>query len=239
MSSNSMNIPDNDIVDFHSHILPCVDHGSENIKISLSQLQIAKKHSVNRILATPHFYPNTHTLKKFLDLRDSAAIDLKSRAKPDFPEIKLGAEILICEGLERFPALEKLCFSGTKYIMLELPSYEFSEEYAITAGNIADMGYNVILAHADRYPKYAVEVMLDYGVSSLQINTFSISSVFKKKHIFDWIERGLVCSIGSDIHGASKLAYRKFVSAQKRLGELLTPIIISSNKIWYEISPLN
>ncbi len=239
MSSNTFDLPYGDIVDFHSHILPGVDHGSDNLKTSLSQLEIAKKHSVKRILSTSHFYPNEHTLESFLVLRNNAALELKNNAFEGMPVVKLGAEVLICDGLERFPGLEKLCFSGTSYIMLELPTYEFSEEYAITAGYIADMGYKVILAHADRYPEYAVEVMLDYGVSSLQINTYSISSLFRKKRIFDWIERGLVSSIGSDIHGAKNFAYRKFVSAQKRLGSLLAPIKKASDKIWNEITAIN
>ena len=138
-----------DVVDFHSHILHGVDHGSESMKMSLSQIKIAKSYSVNRILATPHFYPNLHTLSSFLKLRDSAALDLKKQISDNSVEIKLGAEVLICEGLERFPGLEKLCFSGTKYIMLELPTDDFLEEYAVTAGYIADMGYEIILAHAD------------------------------------------------------------------------------------------
>ena len=224
-----------DVVDFHSHILHGVDHGSESMKMSLSQIKIAKSYSVNRILATPHFYPNLHTLSSFLKLRDSAALDLKKQISDNSVEIKLGAEVLICEGLERFPGLEKLCFSGTKYIMLELPTDDFLEEYAVTAGYIADMGYEIILAHADRYPARAVEIMLDYGVKTLQLNAYSISSLFKKKSVWNWIDRGLVSSIGSDIHGASRFPYKKFQAAKGRLGDLLVPIKESSDKIWDKI----
>ena len=239
MSSKTLEPPYGDIVDFHSHILPGVDHGSDNLKTSIAQLEFAKTHHVKRILATSHFYPNEHTVSSFLEHRNQAALDLKNNAFDGMPDIKLGAEVLICSALERLPGLEKLCFSGTSYIMLELPTYEFSEEYAITAGYIADRGFKVILAHADRYPEYAVEVMLDYGVSSLQINTYSIASLFKKKRIFNWIERGLVSSIGSDIHGVSHFAYRKFLLAQKRLGGLLLPIKEASDKIWNEITAFN
>lgn len=235
MQSLSSNFEAMDIVDFHSHILPGADHGSDNLKTSLSQLKIAKKYSVTRILATPHFYPSVHTLSSFLAMRAQSVNTLKQALTTELPQFKVGAEVLICEGLERFPSLEKLCFQNTKHIMLELPFFNFSEEYAETAGQIVDMGYNVILAHADRYPKEDIEIMLDYGVKNLQINASSIASVFKKKHIYNWIQKGLVCMIGSDIHGPRAKAYRHFSKAQKNLKELLSIIKKSSDQIWDEI----
>ena len=225
-----------DLVDFHSHILPGVDHGSTDIEMSLSQLKLAASYSVKRILATPHFYPNVHTLSSFLELRNNAAKELKKASTPDLPEFRLGAEVLICDGLERFPDLDKLCFENTKYIMLELPFFDFSESYAASAEAIADMGYKIILAHADRYPKDAIEFMLDYGVSGLQINADSLVVPFKKKgHIYKWISEGLVCALGSDIHATPQKAYKNFYKAQNHIKDLILPIKKSSDKIWKEI----
>ena len=175
-----MSVDKIDIVDFHSHILPKVDHGSDSIQTSLAQLAIAKKYSVNRILATPHFYPNRHTVSAFEQIRDNAVAVLKSATLNNAPEVKLGAEVLICEGIERFPELNKLCFQNTKYIMLELPFLGFSESFAISAGELQDMGYKVILAHADRYSKNVIDVMLAYGVSGLQINAPSSNKLCVK-----------------------------------------------------------
>ena len=227
-----------DIVDFHSHILPGVDHGSADLECSLKQLSLAKKHSVSRILATPHFYPNEHITSTFIEARDKAADLLKKSAGPDMPLFKLGAEVLICEGLERFPDLDKLCFQNSKYIMLELPFIDFTEEYAISAGAIADMGYNVILAHADRYNKDVIDVMLDYGVSFLQLNPYALAAPLKRKHIYKWLEDGLVCALGSDLHGTSHRAYRKLDLAKKRIEEFLPQIKKASDKIWGEIADI-
>ncbi len=228
----------NDIIDFHSHILPGVDHGSPDVSTSIAQLQLAKKYSVKRILATPHFYPNLHTTAAFLEMRDKAVSELMKARRFDLPEFKVGTEVLICDGLERFPDLDKLCFQNTKYIMLELPFFEFSESYAETAGAISDMGYKVILAHADRYPKDVIDVMLDYGVSALQINADSLTTVFKRKHIYRWMQDELVCAIGSDIHLLSKRTYSKFSHLQKHLRELILPIKASSDRIWNEIEAI-
>ena len=235
MDSQSFDFREIDLVDFHSHILPSVDHGSLDLDSSLKQLNLAKKHSVKRIMATPHFYPNIHTLSKFLDIRAEAVALLKKNSEQSLPEFKVGAEVLICEGLDRFPGLDMLCFQNTKYIMLELPFIDFTEEYAISAGAIADMGYNVILAHADRYDKEIVEIMLDYGVNSLQLNPYALASPFKRKHIYKWLEDGLVSAIGSDLHGTSAKAYRKLAVAKKKIQEFLPAIKKSSDKIWGEI----
>ena len=67
---------DIDIVDFHSHILPNADHGSDSLETSLKQLLLAKEFGVKRIIATPHFYPHRHTLQAFLARRNKAFEEL-------------------------------------------------------------------------------------------------------------------------------------------------------------------
>ncbi len=227
-----------DIIDFHSHILPGVDHGSEDLTTSLSQLYIAKENCVNRILATSHFYPAQHNVSDFLQMRDKAAAALISSKGADMPEIKLGAEVLICDGLERLPDLHKLCFQGTNYILIELPFFEFTDSMANTIEAILDQGLNVILAHADRYPKSTIEILLDCGVKMLQINVDSLCTFFKKKHIYKWFEKGFVGMIGSDIHGTDKIAYHKFTTAKKRLKRILPYIKETSDMVWNQIESI-
>ena len=51
------------MVDFHSHILPGVDHGSASLEMSVEMLKTAKKAGVATIVATPHFYK--HKMKAY------------------------------------------------------------------------------------------------------------------------------------------------------------------------------
>lgn len=227
-----------DIADFHAHILPAADHGSDSVEMSMLQLSLAKEYSVNRILATPHFYPNVHTVSSFVAARSKSAQELKAYCKPDMPEFKLGAEVLVCEGLERLPELDKLCFCGTKYLMLELPFFDFRDEYVETVSAILDSGYNVVLAHADRYPIEYIEPLIDCGVKNLQINVTSLTSLFKPRHIFKWLESGLVTMLGSDIHGVKKTYYSKFLKAKNKILEFLPYIRQNSEKIWSEIESI-
>lgn len=227
-----------DVVDFHSHILPGADHGSYTVETSLAQLRSAQKNSVKRILATPHFYPNLHTISYFIANRSSAIAALKAAKTPDMPEFKVGAEVLLCEGLERHPELDRLCFDGTKHIMIELPFVDVSDEHVKTLEALMDKGYNVILAHVDRYPKEYIEELIELGVKNLQVNVSSLATVFKRKHLYKWAEKGLVTMLGSDIHGDAPIAYKYFANAQKKLSNYILQIKASSDKIWDEIKSI-
>ena len=55
------------IVDFHSHIIPSANHGSSSVETTISQLKLAQKSSVTRIIATPHFYPSHENVDTFIE----------------------------------------------------------------------------------------------------------------------------------------------------------------------------
>ena len=227
-----MNKQSIDVVDFHSHILPRDDHGSSSVDTSLAQLDLARNAGVTRIVATPHFYHHKHTLDHFIARRADAADALFKAAPSGSPTVKLGAEVLLCEGLENFNGLESLCLGNTKYILLELPFADFREEYCTTVRKIIKSGIDVILAHVDRYDKENIERMYDVGVRKFQLNAESLAGLFKKKHLLEWAGEGLVVALGSDIHGADSKAYRRFEKAKKALADSLNMIKEKSDEIF-------
>ena len=171
-----------DLVDFHAHILPGADHGSDSIETSIKQLKLAAAEGVTRIIATPHFYPHRHTLDKFLEKRAACAKVLSDACDGTLPAVKLGAEVLLCPGLDKFDGLENLCLSGTKYLLLELPFSDFRDSYFKSIEALLDKGYDIIIAHADRYPEKNIETLLELKVK-LQLNADALSGFFIKKHI--------------------------------------------------------
>ena len=223
---------DIDIIDFHSHILPGADHGSSSVETSLAQLTMAKNAGVTRLIATPHFYPHRHTLDKFLSRRDASYKALNAEIKEAVPEILLGAEVLVCPGFENFEGIEKLCISGTNYMLVELPFSNFNEEYAITVKKIMKKGIEVVLAHVDRYPPKDIELMIDMGVKYMQINAESISGLFKNKNVMRWIKEGRVVALGSDIHGEDKKAYTRFIKAKDVLADNVEQVKQFTDNIW-------
>jgi len=221
------------IVDFHSHILPSADHGSSSVETSLAQLKLAMDAGVDRIIATPHFYPSRHKLEDFLLRRSKAWELLKPHLSDSLPHIRVGAEVLVCNGLENLPGLENLFIHGTKTILLELPFTDFQYQYAESAERLKARGIDVVLAHADRYPEEHIQEMLDAGCR-IQLNADAFKSIFIKSHIKKWIASGNVVALGSDIHHRDANAYRLFGRAKSKIGEHLDYIRCESDKIWSE-----
>jgi protein-tyrosine phosphatase len=221
-------------VDFHAHILPGADHGSTSLETSLCQLKMAREHGIDRIIAAPHFYPTVHSTESFLDRRNKAYEILMSEHN-GLPQVRLGAEVLLCNGIERLPGIENLFLAGTNVLLLELPYSDFQIEYCYSIENFVKSGVDVVLAHAERYPSEDIEYAIEYG-AKIQINAASMHYFSKRRTIRSWLERGLIVAIGSDIHGTDKHAYPWFVKAAKKLGNFLDGINGYSDKVWSQMN---
>ena len=204
------------VVDFHSHILPYADHGSSSVDVSLAQLSLAAEHGVKRIVLTPHYYPHRENPESFIARREKCYNKLLENLNDESPDVRLGAEVLICDNIEEMPHLEDLCIRGTRILLLELPFTDFSETYVDSVKYLIADGYDVVLAHADRYDPLNIDRLVSLG-AKIQLNADSLSSLFVKKHIKRWIDNGYVCALGSDIHGEDEKAYKRFEKALSRI----------------------
>ena len=191
-------------IDFHTHILPTLDHGSESLLQSQKQLLRLSEANVKTVCATSHFYPNETTVGDFLGARKAALEELISTVTSPRPDIILGAEVLICEGLENMDGLENLCYEGTSVMLLELPlgATRISDHMHETVLAIRDKGIIPVLAHVDRYPRELIEPLVRDGIYA-QINAVGVAGLLKVRHIEDWINDGFVVAIGSDYHFVS------------------------------------
>ena len=203
------------IIDFHSHILPKVDHGSDSAKTTELQLKYASTAHVDTIVATSHFYPHRHSVSQFLERRAIAEEMLSDTNKYGI-KIIFGAEILLCENIHKLPMLDELAINGTKTLLIELPFSSIDHKHTSAVESLIDNGYNVILAHPERYNADKIEEMISLG-AHLQLNASSVSKTFASKHVNDWVSRGLVHGIGSDIHMNDKKAYKQFSKALAKL----------------------
>lgn len=231
------------LIDFHSHILPKCDHGSDSVTTSIKQLQLAQEAGIKLVCATPHFYPDKTNIKDFLlrrkvcynklmgdiaqiytkcsDLNTKPSNDIHKRNKhSSFPKVLLGAEVLICENIDKMENLHSLCLEGTDYLLLEMPFYKWSDEIFDTVDRLAFRDdLKIVVAHADRYNHRDVEILLEMGLK-LQINADSLSSVFKNRHLLKWLDNGQVVALGSDIHGTNT-GYKHFIKCCRKYGDRL------------------
>lgn len=211
-------------LDFHAHVLPWVDHGCDSVETSLFQLSEAKKYGVEHIYATSHFYPSYHNVSDFLKLRASAFEKLSARLDEGQPHLYLGAEVLLCDGIDRMPGLSELFIEDTNTLLLELPFADFSYSYADTVYSLVRSGVEVVLAHAERYKEENINLLIQNG-AKLQINASSLCGFVIPGRIKHWLSSGVVVGIGSDIHKRDTKAYSNFRKGTNRIAKHLGSVI--------------
>ena len=198
-----------DVIDFHAHILPAADHGSRNVEASVKQLKLAAKYGVTKIVATPHFEPQNETIDAFLRRRAHAVKALLPHLTPDMPKIYLGAEVLLCHGMQDMPKLDRLAVAGTNTILLERPFLPLDRGIALAINEIAAQGFSVLLAHIDRYDPEETRSILYLNVYA-QLNSAPMRSPFARRRFYPFLRDGKVAAFGSDLHGAPS-HYNRFM----------------------------
>lgn len=146
------------MVDFHTHILPCIDDGAESTEMSLAMLRESRAQGISTVFATPHFYADETDPDTFLRERDRAYLRLLNamEQQPDeYPEIQLGAELLFFPGMSGAAELSRLKMGNTKSILIEPPMCPWTEAML---NEIEQTGANLkcvpVIAHIDRYMRY-------------------------------------------------------------------------------------
>ena len=191
------------MIDFHSHILPGIDDGSQDVDTSLKMLKICKDTGVNTVLMTPHCHPMSQEhIDKFIENRDVAFQTLsKEISGKSFPDIVRASEVRIYNGLSKYSGLDKLCIDGTNYILLEMPyeiwrDYAFEEIYQLTR-----LGFRPIMAHLDRFldQEHLFGEIFSLDVQ-VQINTSAFLRKNERKNMPKFFEKGRVQVLGSDTH---------------------------------------
>lgn len=208
------------IADFHAHVLPGADHGSDSLETSLTQLRKAQAAGVDEIFATPHFYVDQNPIDKFLQRRERCFDELQNAIIQKNIPIKLhkSAEVTLELGLSKMPNLEKLCIENTSYMLLEMPiGIAWKPWVYASIDEMRDRGIEPILAHIERYDPKSLERVFDYDVKT-QINGRSLfNGFFARRKIMSYVNEKSVHFIGSDVHTDGK-QYEYLAKAAKLLG---------------------
>ena len=140
------------MVDFHSHILPAMDDGSESVEQSLQMLAAMQAQGIDTVVATPHFDMRQEKPEQFLARRRESFKKLQKEAPSNIWVIP-GAEVLYCGvPLHRCEDLDKVCIGDTRYLLIETLSPAWTEEFCLDLQYLM-MERNIIpiLAHIERY----------------------------------------------------------------------------------------
>ena len=143
------------VVDFHSHILPGVDDGAEDLDKALQMLQAQKASGVERVALTPHFYPLQEELEAFLEKRRKAYDLLRSNWDGEtMPLLRLGAEVHYTPALTDMD-LRQLTLEETDYLLIELSDTVMPAFIEQVLQRLLDQGIIPVLAHVERCVYFA------------------------------------------------------------------------------------
>lgn len=217
------------MIDFHAHVLPGADHGSDGLETSLAQLRLAEKAGIEELVATPHFYPQVEELDVFLERRQSCWEKLCAAYTGPI-RLRLGAEVHMCGGLDHMENLDTLCIDGTNVLLLELGFRSWTKEVKETVLRMQeDEKFFPVLAHIDRYQPERIEELLSFGVHA-QLNADAFCRLLGKGRFCRWIDSGAVVALGSDIHGILT-GYKHYLKAKNNLKERFFTVMERTKKL--------
>lgn len=227
-------------IDMHCHILPGVDDGAKDIDEMKAMLNIAYEEGIRCIIATPHHHPrrgkeSPEVLRRQAVLLRDAAHEIDEHFR-----VYLGTEIYFSQDIvEKLKAKRILTMNKRNYVLVEFSPSDTYDYIRQSLQQLQFSGYEVILAHIERYnciteePERARELW-EMGIQ-IQVNAGSIigdSGRKIKKFIKELMEEDLIFCVGTDAHGAKHRAPRMKKAAdyvKKKYGEEYMRRIFFSN----------
>lgn len=208
------------VVDFHSHILPCMDDGAKSMEQSLEMLRVLASDGVETVMLTPHFYLDREDLSSFLQRREGAYNALKKATEgiSSCPELRLGSEVYFFSTLAELD-LTPLCIQGTDILLLELPFFKFNDTFYTQLANfVSSSGKEIMIAHIDRYIAFNGTGVIDQlnracNNPYFQLNCSALTEegLISRIKYLRLLSNGRVHVLGSDAHnmGSRKPEYGK------------------------------
>ena len=196
----------NQIIDLHSHFLPGIDDGAQSVYESVKMLTDSRKQGVAACVATPHcILHRAGDLDKFLSRRNEAYDKVRQAALAsgnDVPDMFLGGEVYLDNNiLKNFDGIERLCFSGTNYILVELPRQRLDRRITEWIFGLTVKGLNPILAHVERAEPEEIEKIGIWDLDIVfQVNAESFMSFFSRRRLKKIFAKGKKYVVSSDMH---------------------------------------
>ena len=211
------------MIDFHSHILPAIDDGADDIITALKMLKRAKRDGIDTVVSTSHAYIGDESdIDKFLERRNTAYDELQKAMMADggdFPEIRLGAELHLKSYVGKYESVSRLAVQGTDYILLEMPYSSWNQDLYEAVYNIQVMGLKPIMAHIERYMRFRSEFNNLKALDVLfQVNADSFTHKRMRKTLLELFYDGYIHILGSDMHNLDERK-NKLKEAWEILGE--------------------
>ena len=196
------------MIDFHSHILPNVDDGAEDIDMTLEMLRVSYESGVRTVVSTSHCYPREDKQIAHFAARRGRRFKLIEEAVKEkgakIPEIITGAEVNLITDFSHFEGIESLCIGDTRYILVEMPWKKWNDDIFDSVYNLKLKGFRPVIAHIDRYTGLKKEFANFEAIDAVfQLNADCFLTGRGRVWAYNLIKSGMGHIIGSDMHDNS------------------------------------
>lgn len=196
------------MIDLHSHILPALCDGAQNLETSLQMARMAVADGTTHLACTPHIYPGLY--ENTTELIEQARVNLQAELdKQAIPlTLIIGADIQlspkVMRGLKNgsMPTL-----NHSRYFLLEPSHHVAVTDLAEQVANFINAGFVPIITHPERLhwveDHYSVFVEAVKRGAWIQITAGAVTGIFgktAKKYAERFLKEGLVHIIASDAH---------------------------------------
>ena len=196
------------MIDIHTHVIPFVDDGSKSLDDSISMIKHEIEIGVDTIIATPHhifhrYECSVEEIKKNFEL-------LKEEINKQNLNIELllGQEIYYSSREDVISLLKEgklLTLNNTNKVLLEFSFTREPEDLSDIIYNFSINGYQVIVAHVERYEWMTFEkvLMLKKEGAIIQVNSDALigkTTGKEKRFVKKLIKNNLIDVIASDTH---------------------------------------
>ena len=202
------------MIDFHNHILPKIDDGSDSIETSISMLKNAANQGITDVVNTVHYqHPKVSGLdisysliKKETNMLQAILNDLGLPIN-----LHIGAEVFYLPNLLEIKDDPLITFGHGKYMLIEFQPHNIPDTHKKVFFDLKMSGVTPIIAHPERYKSVQkdqskVQNWLDAGCL-IQVDAGSILGLFGKtvQDSAKKIINSYQCQIiGSDAHDDKK-----------------------------------
>jgi tyrosine-protein phosphatase YwqE len=225
--------------DIHSHLIPGIDDGADDMDNSIMLIKQMQEFGYKKLIITPHvrygyFDNDTST---FEQRKEELARNLKMAGIQ--MDLEVGAEQSVDEVFDqRIKNNELKSFGKNKYLLIEFfPFTEIPMGYKETLFSLQTKGYNLILAHPERYlylfnDTKTLQELKDRGML-FQMNIISLCGYFGEqvqKFAEKLIKNDMIELLGTDLHGQRHIEAMKRTLHNTVLADLLSSGKIMNNK---------
>jgi len=203
------------MIDIHTHLLPCLDDGAENVEEAVAMARAASREGITDIIATPHHANGSHINPALEVGRAVEELQRIVTAEGIPVTIHPGQEIRVHDDLlDAWSKGELLTLAGSSYMLIEMPGHAVPRNMDEFIHELSVLGIRPIIAHPERNrgvmddPDTLAE-LIDLGAWA-QVTTHSLLGDFgdkARKTAWSLCSKRMIHLVSSDAHHVERRAF--------------------------------